>query len=135
VITANREQRRQLERDNAKMPRELAPIPRDQWPDSSRSNASLVRVLRSRDFLVQEYAAPAPARVRLSVLRTTLDPKAGRWVDGITWDDLQRLKGECGYADCDAVEVFPSAVDVVKVANIRHLWVMAEPVAFAWRSA
>jgi len=26
------------------------------------------------------------------------------------------------------------AADVVNVANLRHLWVMRETVAFAWRS-
>jgi hypothetical protein len=46
---------------------------------------------------------------------------------------LQRLKAECGYADRDAVEVYPRERDVVNVANLRHLWVMREPLAFAWR--
>lgn len=92
---------------------------------------SQLRVLRSRDFLVQEFAANAPAKVRLSVCRTTL--YGDRWQDGITWDDLQQIKRECGYGDADAIEVFPADADVVNVANMRHLWVMSEPVACAWR--
>lgn len=126
VVT--REMRRQLERDNAKQPAILREVPRDEWPNPA---APQLRVLRSRDFLVQEFAASAPAKVRISVCRTTLAGE--RWRDGITWDDLQRLKRECGYGDADAIEVFPADADVVNVANMRHLWVMADPVACAWR--
>jgi hypothetical protein len=82
---------------------------------------------------VQEYAEAAPVLVRLSVLRTTLDPKVGRWVDGITWDELQSIKAQCGYGQHDALELYPIDSDVVNVANLRHLWVMASPVSFAWR--
>lgn len=103
-------------------------LPRDQWPDQ---NAPQLRVLRSRDFLVQEFSAEAPALVRLSVCRTTL--RGDRWQDGITWDDLQRLKRECGYGDADAIEIFPADVDIVNVANMRHLWVMNGFIACAWR--
>ena len=127
-ITATKAQRRQLERDNAKLPATLREVPRDEWPNPT---APQLRVLRSRDFLVQEFAADGPARVRLSVCRTAL--AGDRWQDGIAWDDLQRLKRECGYGNADAIEVFPADADVVNVANMRHLWVMAEPVACAWR--
>ena len=128
-ISTTRMQRRQLERDNAKQPATLREVPREQWP-AARA-CSQLRVLRSRDFLVQEFAASAPAVVSLSVCRTTL--AGDRWQDGIAWDDLQRLKRECGYGDADAIEVFPADADVVNVANMRHLWIMAEPVACAWR--
>lgn len=127
-ISTTRAQRRQLDRDNAKQPAKLCDVPREQWPNPA---APQLRVLRSRDFLVQEFEATAPAKVRLSVCRTTLAGK--RWQDGISWDDLQRLKRECGYGDADAIEVFPADADVVNVANMRHLWVMAAPVACAWR--
>jgi len=73
----------------------------------------------------------APAVVRLSVCRTSLNGE--RWQDGISWDDLQRLKRECGYGNADAIEVFPADADVVNVANMRHLWIMAEPIECAWR--
>lgn len=129
MIQATRAQRRQLERDNAKQPTALREVPREQWPNPA---AQQLRVLRSRDFLVQEFAASAPALVRLSVCRTTLH--GDRWQDGIAWDDLQRLKRECGYGDADAIEIYPADADVVNVANMRHLWVMAEPLECAWRS-
>lgn len=128
IFTTTREQRRQLARENAKQPEHLRNVPREQWPNP---NAPQRRVLRSRDFLVQEFDAEAPAFVRLSVNRTSVSGE--RWRDEISWDDLQRLKRECGYGDRDAIEVYPVDTDVVNVANMRHLWVMAEPVACAWR--
>lgn len=133
-IVTTRQQRRELDRQNAKMPRELRQVPRDEWP-LEHQQGRILRVWRSRDFLVQEYGEPPPVLVRLSVLRTTLDPKLGRWVDGITWDELQQVKAACGYADHDALELYPIAADVVNVANLRHLWVMRDAVSFAWRRA
>lgn len=128
-ITTTRAVRRHLERNNAKQPDVLREVPREQWPNPCSPQ---LRVLRSRDFLVQEFAACAPAVVRLSVCRTSL--AGDRWQDGISWDELQRLKRECGYGNADAIEVFPADADVVNVANMRHLWVMADPVACAWRN-
>lgn len=128
-IAATRAARRQLERDNLRFPTTLCEVPRSQWPDPY---APQLRVLRSRNFLVQEFAAPPPAVVRLSICRTSL--VGDRWQDGITWDDLQLLKRECGYSDVDAIEIFPSDHDIVNVANMRHLWVMSTPIAFAWRN-
>jgi hypothetical protein len=133
MISTTRAQRRQMAKENAKQPQELTLIPRSDWPESGRQNKALLRVWRSRDYLVQEYEEPRPAMVRLSVLRSTIDPSAGRWNDGITWDELQAIKNECGYSGHDALEVYPAKQDEVNVANIRHMWVMCEPVDFAWR--
>ena len=38
------------------------------------------------------------------------------------------------YPDCLRMVIQPLR-DVVNVANIRHLWIMAEPLRFAWRRA
>jgi hypothetical protein len=129
-FVVSRAQRRQLERDNAKMPRELIALPRNEWPDPE---APQLRVLRSREFLVQEFSAKAPAVVRLSVNRTVI--AGDRWAENVTWDDLQRIKRECGYGAADAVEIYPSDKDVVNVANMRHLWILSDPIGCAWRSA
>lgn len=128
-ITTSRAQRRQLARDNAKLPIALQAVPRDEWPAGALRDDTRLRVWRSRFFLVQEFAAQAPALVRLSINRTTLD--GDRWQEGIPWEVLQSIKNELGYQDRDAVEVFPAQRDVVNVANMRHLWVLAEPLAFA----
>ena len=81
---------------------------------------------------VQEFSADLPAIVRLSINRTLLSGE--RWEDGITWDELQSIKMQCGYGDFDAMEIYPADRDIVNVANMRHLWIMASPLKNAWRN-
>lgn len=126
---ATRRQLQALERENARWPETLREIPRDEWP---RQPANVLAIWRSRRFLVQVYDEGG-GLVRLSICRTTVDAGAGRWHDGIGWDDLQRLKSECGFGHRDAVELYPADRDVVDVANMRHLWLPPVPVWFAWR--
>jgi hypothetical protein len=133
TIITTRQQRRELERENARRPLYLEGISREDWPNglADRPGAPFA-VWRSRHFLVQFYKEPAPGVIgRLSILRTTV--AGDRWADGITWDDIQRLKAETGHADTWAVEVFPADAEVVNVANIRHVWLLAEAPAYAWR--
>jgi hypothetical protein len=47
---------------------------------------------------------------------------------------LQTVKDELGYAERDAVEVFPAQGDLVNVANMRHIWVLPYRLPFIWRS-
>lgn len=119
-----------MRRENAKWPDALKEWPREDWP---KPNPTILRVWRSRGFLVQEHPAPAPAIVRLSILRTALE-SGGGWKQDITWEELQRLKREAGFGHLEAVEVFPPDCDVVNVANIRHIWILpAGHLEFAWR--
>lgn len=127
-MNITREQRRQLERDNERWPRTLARVPHDDWP--ARTPPGIAEVWRSRDFLVQVYQ-PQSGAERLTVCRTAHD--GDRWHDSIAWDDLQRLKAECGRGARWAVEIYPADSEVVNVANMRHLWVVADAPAFAWR--
>ena len=91
-------------------------------------------VWRSRDFLCQVYEAPGG--IRLSFNRTQY-ASPGRFSDAITWDELQRLKAECGRGDRLAVEVYPPDDEVVDVANMRHLWIIDElqDASFVWRKS
>lgn len=118
-----------LERDNEKWPAKLRPVP---GPLPVGAGAPFAQ-WRSREFVVQAFRVPGDV-IRLSVNRTHVDPSTMRWVDGITWDDLQRLKSEAGYGDREAVEVYPPDANVVDVANIRHLWVLPERLPFSWRN-
>lgn len=128
VVT--REMRRQLERDNAKLPAMLIEFPCQ--PESGQIDPKRFKVMRSRYFLVQ-FFQEEEGLVRLSINRTTHNGE--RWDEGITWEELQQLKREAGYGDCDAMEIYPRDVDVVNVANMRHLWVRtAGFISFAWRS-
>lgn len=130
-MTVTREQRRQLERENAKRPAVLREVPRDMWPINGPVDASRSRVWLSRSFLVQEFVASNGAAFRLSVSRTTHN--GDRWAENITWDELMQIKRECGYANADAVEIYPSDADVVNVANMRHLWIVEGFIPFKWR--
>lgn len=126
--------RQYLTAENKKWPAALKPVHPDDWP-KQRLDARqvMIALYRSRDFVCQVYAERAhPAIVaRLSIHRTMIDDDGG-WVQGIAWDDLQRLKREAGYGALDAVEVYPEDSKVVNVANMRHLWVMNEPLSFKW---
>ena len=132
TIRLNREQRRALDRENDRWPSTLKLIPPQDWPNGPFDDPDRQRVWRSREFVVQEFRADPPALVRLSVSRTAVT--GTRWADNITWDELQDLKAQCGYAMATAVEVYPPASDVVNVANMRHLWVLRDRLAFAWRN-
>ena len=119
--------RKQLARDNKTFPSHLIDIPQEQWPIVGKH----IRVMRSNRFLVQVFEAPLPAICRISVCKTEVTGM--RWTDGISWDDLQEIKSQCGYEDHDAVEIFPAEIDIVNVANMRHLWVMKDELSFKWR--
>lgn len=121
---------RYIAAENAKHGAEFVSVDTNGRPLPDR----MLRALRNRHLLVQEFAEPDHPQVlvRLSVSRTALNDKGDRWLDGITWDQLQAVKDAMGYAEHDAVEVYPRSRDVVNVAAIRHLWVLREPVPFAW---
>lgn len=122
-----RNQRKALERENLKWPLVLVKVDERLWP--SRPNG-LKEVWRSRRFLVQVYQENDGVE-RLTISRTTA--LYNDWKDGISWDDMQQIKYECGRGDKDALEVFPAEKDVVRVANMRHLWVFPDQIPFVWR--
>jgi hypothetical protein len=132
----SRAERRQailfMEKENAKWPAELTPVPEAAWPASPPGHHQPVGVWRSREFVAQVFQE-ADGVIRLSVNRTHIDPADLRWVDGITWDELQALKRQVGLGDRFAVEVYPADLDVVNVGNLRHLWVLPASLSFAWR--
>lgn len=61
----------------------------------------------------------------LTVNRTRRDGRG--WRDGITWDELQRVKNETIGPKFWCAEAYPPEDRVVNVANMRHLWVLEEP--------
>jgi hypothetical protein len=112
-------------------PPALTPIPRDEWPDW---HPSRVGAWISRDWIVQLYLEEPVQGVpvhRMSVNRAALQ-SGGRFVDGISWDELQVLKREIGYGDWYAVEIYPRDRDIVNVSNMRHLWMLERPLEIGW---
>lgn len=47
---------------------------------------------------------------------------------GITWDELQRIKDECGFENCDAAEFYPAKKHVINTGNWRHLYVFFDQI-------
>lgn len=129
-MNVSREQRRQLAIENAGYPKHLITIPSAQWCPVPWDDSNRTEVWRSCDFLVQIFAEKHGAE-RLTICRTRIMGKT--WQDGISWDDLQRLKRECGRAKKWAVEIFPAESDIVNVANMRHLWVLPQAPEFSWQ--
>jgi hypothetical protein len=124
VIT--REMRRQLERDNAKQPARLTQVPIGDFP---RNDSTLFAAYRSRNFLVQLFNECGV--VRVSVNRTSVN-SAGGWIDGIAWDELMEIKRQLGMGDKYAIEVLPQDKEIVNVANMRHFFVLPEPLQYGW---
>lgn len=123
-----------LERENRKWPDVLCPVAQSEWPTNPGLQLPLA-VWRSRRFMVAAYRERDTAGIRLSVNRAELKPGAinGDWLDGISWDDLQRIKRECGYGDRQAIEIYPPDYEIVNVGNMRHLWILDSPINAGWR--
>jgi hypothetical protein len=120
-------------------PEQLEEMPRADWPPQRSPDSEYpLSVWRSRHYLAVVYPAPIymagrrgiPVR-RLSVNRVTLRDD-GRWDENIPWQDLMRCKRETGHGDWYGLEVYPRDRDIVDVANMRHLWLLSEPLAIGW---
>lgn len=125
----NRQQRRALDRSNSKKPAALTSIPRSMWP-ASQPDPTRFDVWVSRDYLVQGFNEDGGI-VRLSINRTAMLP-SGRWDDGLSWDEIQRIKRDVGYGDRYAIEVYPEDTNVVNVANMRHIWILPQRLDVGW---
>jgi len=124
-----------LERENKNWSRELKEIPPEDWPEMKWTNKP-IKVFRSDRILVQVFQEDQGLiRIAANICEIVMsvNPPFWKYKDGLTWNDLQKIKNEVGYANKDAVEIFPNADDEVEIFNIRHLWVCPTPVWFAWR--
>lgn len=128
-LNLSREELAWMQRENLRYPvRGLVDIPQSEWP-LCRIMPSAVK--RNRQFMVQIFPS-ANGAIRLSIQRCEFDRKSGHWKDGITWDELQAIKDDAGFAGVAAVEIYPPTDKIVDMANLRHLWVLPEPPAFMW---
>ena len=133
----NRKERRSLQRVMKKQaeawPQHLVEVPESVWPSPPGVTRPLA-VWRSRHYLVQVYAEDdlgSATQRRLTVNRVTLEASGG-WDQNIPWEELQRCKRETGHGDWYGVEVYPRDRDVVNDANMRHLWLLSEPLRIGW---
>ena len=104
---------------------EMREVPRDKWPIMPGLESEPLNVWLSNEFLAVLYRQRVGGALRLCVNRTR---RNGRdWRDGITWDELQRIKNETLGEDAWCIENYPSQSEVVNVSNMRHLYVLDEP--------
>jgi hypothetical protein len=91
----------------------------------------LIEAWRNNRFLVQVFEGENCYR-RLSICLSEMNENGSRWLDGITWDELQSIKNVLGYEDRCAIEFFPPKNKVVNVANMRHLFILDQPLECMW---
>lgn len=115
-------------------PATLTEIPRSTWSPELLLPGNATRAWMSNKFLAQLFdVAPFNGidTRRLSVNRVTLKLD-GKWDEDLTWDELMQVKREVGFSDWYALEVYPRDKDIIDVANIRHLWLLAVPLNLGW---
>lgn len=117
-----------LRQENKKFGAKMQYVP-EPWPH--QEGVEMVGVWRSKDFLAQLVVEEKTKAMRLSIQRTMIDEKGG-WVEGIAWDEMQRVKSECGLGHLIAVEIYPRDIDVVNVANMRHLFFLPIDFEIGW---
>jgi len=120
-----------LREENKKWPDVLIPVPPEQWPIAD-IRETRIELWRSCDYLVQVFQEP-DGILRMSV-SVTMIGHDGEWVQNIPWEDLHELKAEIGRGDLYAIEIYPPDRDLVNVANMRHLWILPEPLPIGWRT-
>lgn len=114
----------------------LIEVPKQEWPDSAPP--ALVKLFRSNEFLVQQYRDGD--YIRLTVNRATTsaedyETNGQDWQGDIDWEEMQKLKAQCGFKNQWAVEVFPPDREIVNVASMRHLWVLPAEPEYGWTKA
>jgi hypothetical protein len=121
-------------------PDNLTAVPAERWPPQRTATPGTDRlgVFESKQYLVQVFSEPNVSvgsetfeLFRITVCRVVLN-KNGRFQDDIAWSELQAIKNEIGFGNHYAVEIYPRGVDLVDVANMRHLWVIDRPLPIGW---
>lgn len=127
----------------AKRPAVLTELPQAEWPRAyAVAETRPTHVWVSQKYLVQMFDEKPFHTThngrevfvdtrRLSINRVTLK-QDGHWEEGLSWEELQQVKREIGFGDWYGVEIYPRDRDIVNVANLRHLWILAAPLSIGW---
>lgn len=81
------------------------------------------KVWASKLYVVRYYRYGRSERLSVDYTVSELNEN----VNIITWDDLQRIKNNVGFADRYAVELFPPKSEEIHGIEQRHLWLVSEP--------
>ena len=104
-------------------------LPESKWPKKQLDNKNRPLCVWMSD--VYQATLWCNGHLRLSINHIERAEKF-TYKDGISWDDLQKVKSAVGYGDWQAVEIYPPDSDVIYDANVRHLWLMHHPLDFQW---
>lgn len=109
------------------LPDTLTAIPPEQFPIQK---IMPIKAWFSKRYLVQLFSENSDLSYgimyRMSVNRAE-QTRHGKWRDGLTWDELQKIKHDIGFGDWFGVEVYPWDEDVINVSNMRHIWLLKMP--------
>jgi len=117
-----------LKAENKKHLKVLMPLPESEWKHI-KTDPTPDLVYRSSKFVVQVFKGTP---LRLTINRTMIQSN-GDWKDGITWEEIQTIKKECGFKDRAAVEIYPPDKYIQNVANMRHIWILNTPPEYMWK--
>lgn len=120
--------RSQMAKENRKFTEKFI---KAQVKGGAHPSKGFLEAYRNNKFLVQVFLENGITRI--SINRTMLEDDGIHWKQGITWDEIQNIKNEIGFADKCFVELYPAEKDVVDVANIRHIFIMDPAPVFMWR--
>jgi hypothetical protein len=109
----------------------LKPLPKSEWYTPLGNNLNRFACWSGDRVTVQGFAVPGDI-IRLSVNRNERIPGSRLFAEGISWDELQTIKRECGYGDRFAVEVYPEDRHILNEFNARHIWLLPNRLSFAW---
>lgn len=114
-------------------------IPKSNWPYiAPEIKTRPYKCFKNDKFLVQLFKIDAATtRITVNKIEYTMGKNGPIWSDGISWDDLQKIKSDLGFGHRDAVEIYPKDKDIVNVANMRHLFVLSDDqhnLNFIWRN-
>lgn len=119
----------------AKRPAMLSELSKAEWPQSyQHAEHPPTHVWISQKYLVQMFDEEPFQGIdtrRLSINRVMLKSD-GHWEENLTWEELQQVKREIGFGDWYGIEIYPRDGDIVNVANLRHLWILAAPLSIGW---
>jgi hypothetical protein len=110
----------------------LKKVDRSRWQTLSE-RTDIFAAWHSSKFTIQAFHVPGDI-IRLSTNLNELSGTQRLYKDGISWDELQQIKDSCGYADRMAVEIYPEKYHVLNIINARHLWLLPNPLPFAWQN-
>lgn len=106
--------------------KEMKELEKEEWPPMFSLESEVLRVWMSKDYLAVLYRQLANGEKRLTV--NCLRKKNGKdYKDGITWDELQRIKNECVGSEVWCIENYPAESACINVMNQRHLFLLDKP--------